>query len=297
MFIVDKCNFTCPYCYNRKPRHLVEADSDIFVKFLKDVRKHVGDRPINVTFIGGEPTLHSNLDEFSKNTLSIPNLTLELLTNFSRPLDEYMKYLEMGIKIAASWHRAPNDPKNWDYVEKMKKIPMKYFLKDQIEVRIMMENDNWENSRKVFYELYPLYKKYIEISLLSQNDGKPYSYTDKQLKEFENLIILTKYKREFFTVVFQDGHEEQVSFNDMYLNPQVNFHLWKCNAGLDYFYVHVNGDVYNCQSFYEHNRKKLYNIVENGGCLDVEKFKPCICSVEYCSCDYDVMKEKIIGKG
>lgn len=56
----------------------------------------------------------------------------------------------------------------------MKKIPMKFFANEQVEVRIMMENDNWESSRKVFYELYPLFKKYIEISLLTRDDGTPY---------------------------------------------------------------------------------------------------------------------------
>lgn len=66
----------------------------------------------------------------------------------------------------------------------------------------MMENDNWENSRKVFFELYPLYKKYIEISLLTRDDGTPYEYTQKQLDEYEKLIILTKYKRDFFTVEY-----------------------------------------------------------------------------------------------
>lgn len=294
MFIVDKCNFDCPYCYNRKPRHLVNADLDIFRKFLESTRAQIGDRPMNVSLIGGEPTLHPDLEGFVDSVLRQGNVTMELLTNFSQPAEFYIKYLNKGVNIAASWHRAPKDWSNWDYVEKMNKMPKHFFDLNKIEVRIMMENDNWENSKKVFYALYPNYKKSIEISLLSKNDGLPYSYTDKQLEEFRQFIYLTKFKREFFTVQYSDGTEEQVSFNDMYLNPRVNFHLWKCHAGLDYFYIHVNGDVFNCQSFYEHNRKMLYNICKNGGVYEKDKHRPCICSVDYCSCDYDVTKERIL---
>lgn len=297
MYVVDRCNYSCPYCYNRKPRHLVDADSEVFVKFLKSVRDGIGDRPMNVSLIGGEPTLHPDISDMVSEIRVIPNATVELLTNFSRPVEEYVRYLEDGVNVAASWHAAPNDRMNWGYVERMAKVPMRFFEANQVEVRIMMENDNWESSRAAFRALYPRYKRWIEISLLSNNDGTPYRYTKSQLEEFRQFIALTKYTREFFTVEYADGTTRQVSFNDMYLNPNVNFHLWRCNAGLDYLYVHVNGDVYNCQSYYEHGRRRLYNIVENGGVYEADKAKPCICSVDYCSCDFDVYKERVLGRG
>ena len=123
--------------------------------------------------------------------------------------------------MAKAW-----DKTNRDYIEKMNMIPMRFFENNQVEVRIMMENDNWENSRRVFRELYPKYKKWIEISLLSNNDGTTYPYTEQQLKEFESFIMLTKYTREFFTVVYSDGTEKQVSFNDMYLHPSLEVQRW-----------------------------------------------------------------------
>lgn len=295
LFVADRCNFTCPYCYNRMPRHQNNADLDLFYKYVADIHKKLPTRELNVSLIGGEPTLHPNLLDFCDKLQKLDRVCIEVLTNFTKPLEYYINLLKNNIKIAASWHRAPNDMLNWDYVEKMKKIPYKYFTNDQVEVRIMMENDNWENSRKVFNELYPPFKKYVEISLLSNNNGSPYRYTDKQLEEYRQLIILTKYKRDFFTVVYNDGSESQVSFSDMYLNPQVNFHLWKCNAGLDYLYVHVNGDVYNCQSYYEHNKKPICNIVDTNGEYIKELYKPCICAVDYCSCDFDVTKERILN--
>lgn len=294
-YTVDRCNFKCEYCYNRKPRKNIEIDINALASFIKSVREQTpASRKINISLIGGEPTLHSRALELCQILLQLENTNVELLTNFSQPAEYYLPLLESGVCIAASWHSRADDKRNWDYVEKMKKIPMKYFTRNQIEVRIMMENDNWDNSKAVFYALYPQFKKYVEISLLTRDDGTSYEYTDKQLSEYNQLIVLTKYKRDFFTLEYNDGTKKQVSFEDIYLNPRVNFHLWKCNAGQDYIYIHVDGTVYNCQSYYEHNRKPICNIFQTEFKYQKELFKPTICSVEYCSCDFDVYKEKIL---
>lgn len=294
-YTVDRCNFKCEYCYNRKPRRNTEIDINALSTFIRSIRDQTPvSRKINISLIGGEPTLHSRALELCQILLQLENTNVELLTNFSQPVEYYLPLLENGVCIAASWHSKTDDKKNWDYVEKMKNIPEKYFARNQVEVRIMMENDNWENSRAVFNALYPRFKKYVEISLLTRDDGTSYEYTDKQLKEYNQLIILTKYKRDFFTLEYNDGTKKRVSFEDIYLNPRVNFHLWKCNAGQDYIYIHVDGTVYNCQSYYEHNRKPICNIFQTGLKYQKELFKPTICSVEYCSCDFDVYKEKIL---
>lgn len=296
-YIVDRCNFNCSYCYNRKPRKSTLADLDGFFRFIEDIRRQQPlDKKINVSLIGGEPTLHPGALDFCNQLLALDNVSVELLTNFTQPIEYYLSLLEKGVCLAASWHSQTNDKLNWPYVEKMKQIPMKFFDNEQVEVRIMMENDNWENSRKVFFELYPMFKKHIEISLLTRDDGTPYQYSQSQLDEYEKLIVLTKYKRDFFTVEYADGSQQQMSFSDMYLNPQVNFHLWKCNAGQDYIYIHCDGNVYNCQSYYENFKKPICNLFADECKYKKEKFTPCICAVSYCACDFDVHKEKLIGR-
>ena len=154
--------------------------------------------------------------------------------------------LKRGMCIAASWHSSPSDKANIDYYKKMVSIPMQYFENGQIEIRIMFELDNWQNSVKMYKLFYPTYKRWLEISLLTKNDGSLYKYSDEQVEEYREYVKQLKYTREFFTVRYSDGSEKLVSFNDLYLNESVNFHLWKCNAGLDYIYVHADGNVYNC---------------------------------------------------
>jgi sulfatase maturation enzyme AslB (radical SAM superfamily) len=38
IFVVDKCNYKCEYCYNRFPRTLKSADLNLFSKFIKDIK-------------------------------------------------------------------------------------------------------------------------------------------------------------------------------------------------------------------------------------------------------------------
>jgi organic radical activating enzyme len=136
---------------------------------------------LNISLIGGEPTLHESMVWFCDELIKLGNVTVEILTNLHKPFDYYYELLNKGIMIASSWHSKQDDLLNFDFVEKIKMIPQKFIDNYQVEVRIMMENNNWENSKKVFKELYTKCKNIMELSLLLTNDGKPYKYTDRQL--------------------------------------------------------------------------------------------------------------------
>ena len=282
LFIADQCNFACPYCYNRRPRTNKLIDLDLLYKFVEDMSQKTK-RRMNISLIGGEPTLHPGMLNFCKSILSnVPSTCVEILTNFSQPLETYLEHLELGMKIAATWHGKINDKQNLDYCKKMLRVPLKFF-----------ENDNWDNAEEVFRQMCPLFKKWVEISLVSDLDGKPYPYTKAQLDRYKELLMKLKYTRDFFTLRYRDGTEKQVSFNDMYLNPLVNFHLWRCNAGLDYIYVHCNGNVYNCQSYYQFNQLPLFNLKDLGDVNLADFLKPCKCNVQSCRfADYQVHREK-----
>ena len=44
------------------------------------------------------------------------------------------------------------------------------------------------------------------------------------------------------------------------VTPEYNYRGWKCNAGLDYIYVHADGNVYHRQSYYQYSYKPIYNM-------------------------------------
>ena len=47
-----------------------------------------------------------------------------------------------------------------------------------------------------------------------------------------------------------DGKISYYKFNDIVKHPSFNFKNWKCNAGVDSLYIHANGDIFPCESYY-----------------------------------------------
>ena len=70
LFVADRCNFSCPYCYNFFPRTSGLANLELMFRFVEDMKRKTG-RRLNVSLIGGEPTLHPDLKRFLEhlNTL------------------------------------------------------------------------------------------------------------------------------------------------------------------------------------------------------------------------------------
>ena len=56
-----------------------------------------------------------------------------------------------------------------------------------------------------------------------------------------------------------NGKTFNVTDTDMYLQGYT-FRNWLCNAGKDYFYVHVTGDVYSCTNQFYDNRMPIDSI-------------------------------------
>ena len=121
--------------------------------------------PLRITFIGGEPFCHMQLLELV-NSLNMMNIQVEILTNLSAPLDKIIYALDCNAIIIASWHGGI-DKKNTDFCEKIKMLPKKYFDNNQVDIRIMLENDNWENSVQAFKQLVNCCNKDIDINLLT----------------------------------------------------------------------------------------------------------------------------------
>lgn len=296
-YIVDKCNQNCPYCYNQMPRCFKELDLDVLYNFVVGLRNtRAKNKALNVALIGGEPTLHPKMLDFCEKVYELDkDIQVDIFTNFSQPLEYYEKILKLNSWIAATWHSKSNDIRNREYVEKMKRLPKEYIEKSLVEVRIMMGKHNWEVAKETFLELLPIFRGNIDISLLTDGGGPPMDYSEEQLSEFRELIELTRKDREYFIMEYEDGSKKSFSISDIFLNPQVNFYLWKCMAGLDNLYIHVDGNVYPCQSYMEHHFTPFYNINKYNGEYLADKFKSCICHADFCSCDFDIYKERILN--
>ncbi len=280
VYIADICNYNCEYCYNKKPRTNQLLNLDKLYDFIQYI-KNISQKNIFLEFIGGEPTLHPNLLSFLEKTKNICS-KIEILTNFSADIELYNNLLNNNTEIFASWHNS-----NTQFVNNAKRLKTK-----NITYCVMFENNNWKNSKHVFYELYNLYPESVETSLIGETDIK-YSYTYEQLREYKNITDkILKYKNRY-EVTYSDKSIEYKSFNDLYMNYNYNFKYWKCDAYLNHLYIHVNGDIYPCQSYYDYNANPIGNMY-NIQYKEKIRFKSVICKFNTCSCTYSLKKEKIL---
>lgn len=288
-YIIDSCNYNCQYCYNKKPRTNKCLDLNILEQFLVDIYKKTN-KNIDLTLIGGEPTLHQKLFEFCKKMQIYKYVSIKLFTNLSQPVNYYMPFLQFNrFSIFASWHGILNNKQNLDFINKAIQLNS-----DKLTYYVMFENDNWNNSIYAFNTLMNLYQSNVETSLIGGDDDNIYEYSSNQLFFYKNNIQpkLDKKFNSKYIVEFTDGSYCTKSFNDLYLNDNISFTNWKCDAGYNHLYIHVNGNIYQCQSYYDYNALAITNIYNHNAINDI-KFKPVICKFSSCSCTYNIKKENL----
>ena len=291
------CNFKCSYCADFLKSGDDFLDLEVLEHYIKSMHAQT-QKAVDVVLIGGEPTLNPQVPQFCQQFKDNKNVSIEIVTNFSKPASYYNSILESNAmtRLVLSWHGNDKDGKNDDYIRKLDDLDQRFILDERVDIRIMAEKDNYANSREAFTRVFPKYKKYIEFLALHDRKCQMDQYSHEQKLDIAKLCKMTQNEEKSFFIEENGKTKKSVSFNDLYLNPTIQYTGWNCYAGVEYVYVHSNGNVYNCQSYYEHNLSPLYNIYSSDGGYLSEKHSPCVCKVDYCTYDFDVRKEKIPSK-
>lgn len=240
------CNFRCSYCNpgNWGGENPNNGNLDIYLKNLSTIvsrYQKAGYKHFKFFFSGGEPTAWRNfipICEYLHNEL--PNATLAVNTNLSRPLAWWEKHAYLFDDVVASFHV--------EYANKERYEENSIFLCENVNYlstkMLMHEERFWEVVEfaehlktvmpNYFIEWTPLYDE------LSHVTG-PWQYKDPEKVKFieeHNLEIQqTKdkpAKRTEFTVSYNkysDGSEQVCNANDVIVNSQNFFKGWKCNVG------------------------------------------------------------------
>lgn len=127
----------------------------------------------------------------------------------------------------------------------------------------MLEQDNFENFEFAFNVLhkkfgfytyiFPVYTTELKIGKLSTTNCRRY------------IDLCRKLGRYSFPCVNDDGSDALTNPKNGEVTmptPDYCYRGWMCRAGVDYIYVHVDGNVYRCQSYYQYGLAPLYNIVD-----------------------------------
>ena len=252
-------------------------------------------KKIKIELIGGEPTLHPKLIDFCQKAQKSNAIECFVLTNFSQSLSYYDLLLQCGTVITATWHSLKNDKINHEYIDKATHIDQKFIDNNQLELRIMFEASNFDNSKLVLNRLISAnLTKCIQCGLLSVGSYDTHLYTKEQLDEYYQIISKVGDHRSFYHIEYKDSTAQHLQFNDMFLNHSFSFKRWLCSAGKDYLYVHANGDIYPCETyFYDMPNANLIGNIYNINKINIKKT---LCRCQFCtSCDFGIPKQKVFA--
>lgn len=265
VFITTRCNYSCSYCYNKKNVQQCDIDFLALKKYLIWL-KSICNRHIIVAFIGGEPTLYPYFLQLC-NDIIHNDMSIELLTNLSLSM-QFLKSINANIRITASFHAQYSNIS--EFVKKCETL-------DNVrDIIVMYDPSNLDKSIECFDQLILHTKnKNIELNLVDD-----YPYSKEQLDVF--------YKHKSSTLIYNvDGKDMQ--FNQIATYARQSFKNWFCYAGLDTQYIHCDGKVYLCESYYSENMNPYTSIYAN-----TYKFidHPIICQCYNCAGNYFIKKTK-----
>ena len=293
------CNFKCSYCNpgNWGGSHRNDDNLDVYIKNLEIIierYKKVGYKHYKFFFSGGEPTAWKNfipICEWLREKL--PECTLAVNTNLSRPLAWWEKHYHLFDDVVASFHV--------EFSDKEKYKENNIFLCDKVNYlctkMLMHEERFWEVVEygehlktvmpNYFLEWTPLFDE------MSVNAG-PWQYKDPAKKKFidehnvEMNFTLPKPYKESKAVSYnkyEDNSRTPTNSNEIIVNGQNFFKGWICNVG-DAIFINPTGEVSlaSCGQ-----GDQVGHILE-----DISRVGPkqIMCGKEHCHCGTDIIIPK-----
>lgn len=289
--IIDACNYDCQYCFNSAQRKDSKIDLKDFFQLLVKLRDENTTRTLNIVLIGGEPTLHQDLEWLcQKVDDELDNSEINICTNFTKPVGWYAKILKNCQKtnFILSWHSTRSDPINKSFLEKLKCLEALVEDKSRYEVLVMAETNNFENSLLALNLVKSICRRnnssypIVEFNLLKQTCSFRHKYTQDELMVFSKKKILN----DDFHIVSVDGKMSKLRINDIVETDSFSFTGWDCDARKTNIYVHVDGQIYPCYGYYLAKKKPIAKLgqLDSSRILsdDLMKCQAPICGLDCC---------------
>jgi len=294
------CNFKCSYC-NPGNWSGTESNNGNLSTYLYNLDtiiskyKSEGYQDFKFFFSGGEPTAWRNfipVCEWLRKEL--PNCTIAVNTNLSRPLAWWKKHYHLFDDIVASFHVEFSDKKAYEknslfLCNKVNYLSSKMLMHDERFWEVVEFGEYLKTVLpNYFIEWTPLFDE------MTVNAG-PWEYKDPEKVKFLNEHNIdskqtvqkpSKENNCISYVKFSDKTMTHVNSNDIIINRQNFFKGWKCNVG-DSLFINPAGAISlaSCgQGGY------VGNIL--GDINDIGP-KQIVCGKEHCHCGTDIIIPKI----
>jgi len=250
------CNYSCSYCNpgNYSGEHANDGHLDIYLANLQELvdrYQAAGYQNFKFFFSGGEPTAWRNfvpICEWIRENL--PEATVAVNTNLSRPLKWWQKHIHLFDDIVASFHV--------EFGDKQKYLEKNVWLCDKVNylaTKLLMHEERFWEIVEFGQELKAAMPNYfIEWTPLFDelsNGAEPWKYADDDKKEFlaKNNVEMQftidkpyKENRCVSYVRYEDGTVVPCNSNELIVNEQNFFRGWDCDVG-DCIFINPIGDI------------------------------------------------------
>lgn len=292
------CNFQCSYCNpgNWAGDNKNNGDLELYKQNVRSLFQQYQDRGyeyFKIFYSGGEPTHWENfipLTEYLKE--SVPNLTVAVNTNLSRPRSYWEKNYHLFDDIVASFHI--------EFAKQDRYIDNAKFLCDKIDYlctkMLMHEERFWEViefGKRVRQEVPNYNLEWTPLfDEMSVNAG-PWQYEDPakvqflEAAEFESVQTIPKpyRKNQAISLAHYEDAVEPVNSNKIIAARQNFFKGWRCSVD-DSLFINPRGEISSASCGVGNTHG---NILDKDLTLNLS---PVICSKTHCHCGTDIIIPK-----
>lgn len=284
--IASHCNLSCPYCFARKGGkfHFADYNENDIIKILNFLDKNNPvDESVTLIFFGGEPLLKLDIIEFTiryvKANFPKGRFNYSITTNgtlLNERILTLIKENHMAVLLSIdgpdnefNLRKYRNNKKSLPTVLRNIEILRAYGI--PIELRATLVNTNpyicetfdfFENLKVPFD---------IVFAYSSENTNHHYAdYQDNTLSQiqiqFDALYYYYKQK-----ILAKKNIYNNVMFNRVKTLQYRSIQEYACAAGINFFTIMSNGDLYTCAHLFNNNNYCVGNIYDNTIKWDVLK--------------------------
>jgi MoaA/NifB/PqqE/SkfB family radical SAM enzyme len=275
-----RCNYDCSYCPseihdNTSPHTNIEILKATVDKLM------LLEKPIRLSFTGGEPCVHPKFDELIKYCKHVGINWISVTTNGTRP---YEFYSSLPVdQYVFSLHLEYDWPRVYDTMNKVFDL-----TKIKIIAQIMCHHDHMNSAVTIFARCLQA-KIPATLRRIRWTQGDHDLFDD--MRYHPNYLDWIKQQEATVqpnTILFyKDKAMEQRHANDVIKLHLNKYKGWTCNAGIESLMINWDGDVHRATC---RVGSSLGNIYEGNF---VAPSEPVTCDRNFCTCAADIPLTKI----
>jgi MoaA/NifB/PqqE/SkfB family radical SAM enzyme len=272
-----RCNLDCAYC-PPEIHDMTSPHTDIdTLKNTVDILAEF-DKPVRISFTGGEPTVHPHFEELVKHTkskLSWVNITSNGLRKpvwyAEAPVDHYVFSLHFDNE---SWARALGNIL-WFNQQNTQKIPF--------HVNVMAHHDHMKRVKEATARLVGYS---IPFALRRIRWTEKHDWFDDMRYDAQDLKWLLSINATAKPNCVVD-EEELAHANDIIKTQRNQFEGWKCAAGVESLMINWDGEVHRATCRVGGSLGNIYN----GSFTRPTEYIDC--TRKFCTCAADIPLTKM----